>query len=191
MAPTHRTSFSFSLIHTVQVNQQYVALASLQGEEGRLLRKEQLAKWARIQEAKKRGIPLRELPQIQSKLQRMKTYILGMNLINMMKQAGVCISLYVIKEDKDGVLPCPFTWCHFNAALDRGSDCVCLDHAFAYFKSVNSNCAPDQSHGTDRVGKGALKEVGLWSHQVCLRAVPCRTHDQTDSRARLGWARLG
>ena len=106
------------------MNQQYVALSALQGEEGRIVRREQLRRWAQIQEAKQNGVPLRELPQLQSKLQRMKTYILGMNIINMMKQLGVCISGDVVKEGEDGTLPCPFTWHHFNAALDRGSDCV-------------------------------------------------------------------
>ena len=68
----------------------------------------------------------------------------------------------------------PYKWPSLNLAMDRGSDCVCVDHFSAYHigpdnTQCNSNTDYDPSHDAKSAGRQTLKAVGLWSHQVALK----------------------
>ena len=149
-----------------QKNEQYVELASLMGDEGKLIRKVQLKRWAEMQEAKRAGKPCPKKLPATGKMQRVHTYVDVLNLANMLEGMGSSLSKFQILPDADGNLPCPFTWDHINLSTDRGAPCVCMDHALAYKFQLNNHTDFDPHHGTQRVQVGSLKEVGRWPHQV-------------------------
>ena len=77
---------------------------------------------------------------------------------------------FVVKRDANGkrLITDPFARPHLNLAMDRGPDCVCMDHNLAYQKRINISSDYDPSHDGKNVGRGALKACDLWSHQVQL-----------------------
>ena len=104
-----------------------------------------------------------------AKLRRVKAYINMNNLANMCRQYGVDFSKFFIKADPiTGELPDPFSWAHVNLCTDRASDEVA--ELFALI-AMQANCHKDfdPPHGTSTVGKGALKDCGLWNHEVVIR----------------------
>lgn len=93
-------------------SKQYLALASLDGEAGRIVRKDQLERFARAQLARKSGqqSPIADA-KIDAKLRRVKTYVSIVQENNMLRQIGSGIARFVIRKDAAGNYPCPFSWC--------------------------------------------------------------------------------
>ena len=152
----------------IQINRQYVAMSSLGGPDGVLARKESLKKWAAIQEARRSGRVVTDTPNVQSKMQRMKTYVSTMCFANMLQGMGSSLAKFQVLELDDGTLPDPYTWAHVNFCPDRGSDMVCMDHALKYKFMINSHADQCKDHGTQRMSVGSMKTAGMYAHQVII-----------------------
>ena len=76
----------------------------------------------------------------------------------------------------------PYQWPSLNLAMDRGSDCCCIDHYLTY-NGYNSNTDYDPSHDATSVGRNTLKIVNLWTHQVI--PPPPHTHCNTRTHSKL------
>ena len=113
----------------------------------------------------------------------MKTYITAMSFANQLAGIGPSLAKFHIlpKEkppgaadgddediyaDRPELLPDPYVWPHVTLCTDHSSDNVCMEHAFHYRYYINCSFEHDKDHGTQRMHIGALKQAGLWSHQV-------------------------
>ena len=85
-----------------------------------------------------------------------KTYQLAMELNNMLLGINHKLADYIIRVNADGACtePDPFKWKGLNLALDRGSDCVCLDRYSRYKKNANVSTDDDPSHDGKILGGG-------------------------------------
>ena len=144
------------------------------------MRKQQLARWAAIQEARKAGKQVAELPSLQGKLLRMKTYITITSLANMLHGIGSSLPKFQVKPkprivdepllDIDPEMPelftDPYEWPHLTLCTDHASDNICMEHAFHHMFMMNCSFEHDKDHGMQRMHVQALKTAGLWAHQV-------------------------
>ena len=90
------------------------------------------------------------------------------------------------EADDDGVFEnSPWDWKTLNLSTDMGPDMICLEHFLAYEKKVKLSVDNDVAHMTKNAGKCALKNTGLWPHQVTMTAAQNCVYGSTLSPARL------
>ena len=127
---------------------------------------------ARLFVKRKLGQSAEAKPPTTIKRRRCKSYQMILQIHNILKGLGKSIANFYIPRGDDGnySIADPFAWPTLSLSPDRGADMVCCDHFLAYEAQINLSTDYDPSHDGKNVGKGTLKNVGLWSHQV---APPC------------------
>ena len=102
----------------------------------------------------------------------------------MLRGFGKRLYMCIVRKKPDGSYenPDPFSWFGLNLALDRGPNCICLDHFCGYSLFMLVNVDYDPSHDGKNVGKCTLKKVDLWSSQVTAPYPPL-----VFSVSRVGW----
>lgn len=124
------------------------------------------------------------------KKRRVKSYGIMVMLDNILKhhhnEEG--LKKFQVLGDERGELPCPCTWPHLALVGDQGPDNVC---STGYMKHLDLNIEDyaDPSHGAWNDGRGALREAGLWGHELMMIAAMNVAYGSTYSPPRLAQLR--
>ena len=140
---------------------------------------------------KRAGLPLEETQAtLQNKLKRTKTFNLFIQVDNILDKStgGVKrLSIYRCTVDEEGNLtPAnPFDWEHLHMVTDMDASNVCFSNAGNYLFSLKITVDYDPSHSGVCIGKGAMKDCGLWKHLVIVTSAQNCVHGSTLSPPRL------